>query len=59
MYVPCPENPRKLHPPLKVCQQKNKNGLTGICKTFLYPQQDSNLYLKFRKLSFYPLNYEG
>jgi len=27
-----------------------------ICP-FLWPQQDSNLYLKFRKLSFYPLNY--
>ena len=37
MYVPCPENPRKLHPPLKVCQQKNKNDLTGICKTVLVP----------------------
>ena len=24
-----------------------------------YPQQDSNLYLEFRKLLFYPLNYEG
>ena len=24
-----------------------------------YPQQESNLHLKFRKLSFYPLNYEG
>ena len=24
-----------------------------------YPQEDSNLCLKFRKLLFYPLNYEG
>ena len=31
-----------------------------ICYGFLkYPRQESNLYLKFRKLLFYPLNYEG
>ena len=24
-----------------------------------YPRQESNLYLEFRKLLFYPLNYEG
>ena len=29
-----------------------------ICYGFLkYPRQESNLYLKFRKLLFYPLNY--
>ena len=26
---------------------------------FMYPRQESNLDLKFRKLLFYPLNYEG
>ncbi len=26
---------------------------------YKYPRQESNLYLKFRKLLFYPLNYEG
>ena len=26
---------------------------------YLYPRAESNCYLKFRKLLFYPLNYEG
>ena len=26
---------------------------------FLYPRGESNPYLKFRKLLFYPLNYKG
>ena len=26
---------------------------------FMYPRGESNPYLKFRKLLFYPLNYQG
>ena len=41
--------------------KKKLERLLQIALVFVdpYPQQESNLHLKFRKLSFYPLNYEG
>ena len=37
--------------------QKKRQGRT--LTLFLYPRGESNPYLKFRKLLFYPLNYKG
>ena len=37
--------------------QKKRQGRT--LALFLYPRGESNPYLKFRKLLFYPLNYKG
>lgn len=33
--------------------------IVNLHRLMMYPRQESNLDLKFRKLLFYPLNYEG
>tara|TARA_R110001592_G_scaffold9049_5_gene48664 strand:- start:147783 stop:148100 length:318 start_codon:yes stop_codon:yes gene_type:complete len=39
--------------------EKEKTPNTESKWGFLWPRQESNLHLKFRKLLFYPLNYEA
>lgn len=39
-------------------EDKKRRNLFYLSSVFLWSRQGSNLYLKFRKLLFYPLNYE-
>ena len=38
---------------------QKKTGNQTVTSLSMYPRGESNPYLKFRKLPFYPLNYRG